>query len=437
MKLQAPKGTRDFYPADMALRNWIASQWVAVSQRNGFAEYDGPIFESLDLYKLKSGDEIVAQLFHFEDRGGRAFAIRPEMTPTLARMVAARANALAKPIKWFSIPRLCRAERPQRGRLREFFQWNIDIVGSDSELADAECIFVAVDFFRALGLTPQHVTVRINSRAIVTGLLESMAIPADRHAGVYAALDKRDKLSPEAFDELLAKLALDKNQCAGLVEIGAAKDAAGLAAIADRLADHPAGGAAVTRLRQVFDWLAALGVADYCAFDMGVVRGLAYYTGTVFEAFGRGGLQRAIAGGGRYDELVSQLGGPRLGGIGFATSDVVIQDVLTEFDLLPELESVLDFFVIDADATAFAGVLEVVGRLRAAGVSTGFSFARQSINKQFKQAAGQRARRVVVVDAAFADARSVEIKDMTTGVQQRLGIDELLNDPLRKLESGS
>jgi len=433
MKLQGPKGTRDFYPPDMALRNWIVQRWIDVSRRHGFVEYDGPIFEPLDLYRIKSGDEIVSQLFHFEDRGGRAFAIRPEMTPTLARMVAARANTLARPIKWFSVPRLCRAEKPQRGRLREFFQWNIDIVGVDSVLADAECIFVAVDFFRSLGLSPEQVGVRINSRAVVSALLEHLAIATDKLPGVYAALDKRDKLAPEAFAELLEKQELSAAQRDALIGIGEARGDEGLERIAGMLTGSEAGAAAIADLREVFNHLAAFGAEAYCAYDMGVVRGLAYYTGTVFEGFGRGGLQRAICGGGRYDELVSNLGGPPMGGVGFATSDVVIADVLEEFGLTPELSESADYFIIDADSAVFAGVLNLVGQLRASGVDAAFSYARQGVGKQFKQAAARNVRRVAILEGDFAATQAVNVKDMASGRQAVVPLTELLRDPFGPL----
>ncbi|MCB9851065.1 MAG: histidine--tRNA ligase [Phycisphaerales bacterium] len=437
MKIAGPKGTRDFYPEQMALRNWIVQRWTEISRRHGFVEYDGPIFERLDLYRIKSGDEIVSQLFHFEDRGGREFAIRPEMTPTLARMVAAKANALPKPIRWFSAPRLCRAEKPQRGRLREFFQWNIDIVGVESELADAECIFVAVDFFRSLELTPEHVVMRINSRAVVAALLHNIAIPDDKLTGVFAALDKRDKLSAEAFAEVLGEMDLSEKQREALIAMGEAKGPEGLDRIESMLAGDESGQATVTQLRQVFAHLAAFGVAEYCAYDMGVVRGLAYYTGTVFEGFGQGGLQRAVCGGGRYDELVSQLGGPSMGGVGFATSDVVVEDLLAEFELLPELKATADYFVIDADASVFPQVLELVGRLRHAGVDAAFSYQRQGVGKQFKQAASRGARRVAVIEPDFARTQTLNIKDMASGTQASIPLAALIDDPFMELPTTS
>ncbi len=437
MKFQRPKGTRDFYPDAMAVRNWIVDRWREVSRRSGFVEFDGPIFESLDLYRVKSGDEIVSELFHFTDRGGREFAIRPEMTPTFARMVAEKAGALARPVKWFSIPRLCRAERPQRGRLREFFQWNIDIAGDDSELADAECIFVAADFFRAIGLSADNVVIKVNSRNLVASILEHAGIAPDRMDGVYAILDKRDKVDADAFAKMVGDLGLDDRQVEVLLTLGDAKGDEGLRRVEELVAGSEAGLAEVHRLKELFQMLDVMSVGHLCRFDMGVVRGLAYYTGTVFEAFGKGGLQRAIAGGGRYDQLIGQMGGPSMPAIGFATSDVVIEDVLAEFDLLPDLTEKADVFVIDADKAHFSHVLSITANLREKGVDTLFSYKRQAMGKQFKQASAKSVRRVIVVDERTESERVVGLKDMNSGAQIDLPLESVLADPFQSLEGQS
>jgi hypothetical protein len=210
-KIPPVKGTRDFYPDQMALRNWIVAGWRAVSQRNGFVEYDGPIFEYLQLYTQKSGDDIASQLFSMTDRGGRDLAIRPEITPTLARMVNQQISSLARPIKWFSVPRLCRAERPQKGRLREFFQWNCDIIGSDSVYADADCIYTAIDYLRSVGLGSDDIVVKISSRAMLAELLKHLGFAQEQFDSVYALLDKRAKLPAETFIELAQDKIADKN----------------------------------------------------------------------------------------------------------------------------------------------------------------------------------------------------------------------------------
>ncbi len=433
MKFQAPKGTRDFYPADMALRNWVMDAWRRVSIRFGFEEYDGPIFEYLDLYRAKSGEGIVSELFHFEDRGGRELAIRPEMTPTLARMIAARAQSLPRPIKWFSVPRLCRAERPQRGRLREFFQWNIDIVGVDDVLADAECISVAVEFFREIGLMPADVVMKINSRSLLSALLTARGFAPERHEGIYAVLDKRDKIPAEAFEGEIRKVAADDKEKTSLLTIGQARGNEGLEQLEGVASGNDAARTELVRLGQLFEQLSAMGVADYCTFDMGVVRGLAYYTGVVFEGFGKGELKRAICGGGRYDRLLEVLGGPPMSGVGFGTSDVVILDLLTDVKRLPEPGSTakrLEFFVIDVDPALFPEVVASVSRLRQSGFAAEFSYRRQNIGKQLQQASNCRAARAVIIGAEYKQRGLLTVKDLATGKQVEVPIEAFWSDPL-------
>lgn len=432
MKFQNPKGTRDFYPEDMAVLNWIMDGWRRVSLRHGFEEYEGPIFESLDLYKAKSGEGIVSELFHFEDRGGREMAIRPEMTPTLARMINARAQALPRPIKWFSMPRLCRAERPQRGRLREFFQWNIDIVGSDDVLADAECIFVAIDFFREVGLTPADVVMRISSRSLLSALLVARGFEVERHAGLFAVLDKRDKLPPDAYAAELAKITRCDAERESLNAISQAKGPGGLAELAATAGSNEAAAVEIARLGSLLEWLGVMGVAEYCEFDMGVVRGLAYYTGVVFEGFAKGTFQRAVCGGGRYGELLEILGGPSMSGIGFGTSDVVILEVLTELKRLPENIKAgrgADLFLIDADESLFKEVIRLAAELRRRGASAVYSYRRQGIGKQLKQAAAAGARRAVIVGSEFTQRGALAVKDLATGEQVEVSVDAFLADP--------
>lgn len=435
MKFQAPKGTRDFYPEDMAVRNWIMAAWRRVSLRNGFEEYDGPIFELLDLYKAKSGEQIVSELFHFEDRGGRELAIRPEMTPTLARMIAARANSLPRPIKWFSVPRLCRAERPQRGRLREFFQWNIDVVGIDDAVSDAECIFVAVDLFRELGLTPADMVMKVNSRSLLAALLEQQGFAPQRHQEVFAVLDKRDKVSEEAFVELVDKIVRGPRERQALLDLGQAGGEEGLKSLGRMAAGNAAAEAEIARLQEVLAMLQRMDVGDYCRFDMGVVRGLAYYTGVVFEGFGKKTFQRAICGGGRYGFLLEAVGGPPMSGVGFGTSDVVILELLTELDRLPaeaKASRKVDLFLIDAEASLFGEVLALAARLRRAGFVAEFSYRRQTIGKQLKQASACHASRAVIIGSEYTQRRAVCVKDLATGEQVEVPLDRFLSDPLAR-----
>lgn len=419
LKFQNVKGTRDFYPEEMTARNWLVQTWRSVSHRNGFEEYDGPTFEYLDLYTAKSGEAIISELFHFEDRAGRKLALRPEMTPTLARMVAARAGALPRPIRWFCVPNFFRGERPQRGRLREFLQWNVDIIGTDEqagEAADAECIFVALDFLREVGLTPDHVQMKISSRVLLARILEALAIEPPQHQAVYAALDKRDKLPEPAFMEGLEKLGLSPPQRQQLYHLGDAKGPAGFAVVESILGtsagpDHP-----LSRLKKTFSILQAMGVADYCVFDPGVVRGLAYYTGVVFEAYGKGTLQRAICGGGRYDQLLQAVGGPELSGVGFGMGDVIVLDVLQELGLLNHPQPPAGFFVADdgeLDAAALLGIVAAVRQgLRE---PCHYSLKRVSLKKQLQQAVACHARFVIILGDRIA------LKDLRSGRQCEVG----------------
>ena len=409
MKIIPVKGTRDFYPEQMRLRNWIVDAWRRVSLRNGFEEYDSPIFEYLDLFTIKSGDEIASQLFNFTDRGGRSLAIRPEITPSLARMVNAKINSLPRPIKWFSVPRLCRAERPQRGRLREFFQWNVDVIGSDSVLADAECIFVAADFLREVGLTADDVTVRIGSRALTTAVLAAAGVPADALDTVLPVLDKRPKVTEDQFRKLATEAGLSGDQVEAVERFQDADDLDQAAGAVGQL-EGTAGDLAV--LRELLATLDGMGVGDYCRLDLRIVRGLAYYTGIVYEVMAAGEELRAVAGGGRYDNLLEVLGGPKVGATGFGMGDVVLGILLEEKGKIPDdvLARRVDFFVIDGGEGMFPKVLEVVGALRRKGLAAEYSYKRQNIGKQLKAANRCQARQ-----AAIVRPDGVTVKIMSSG----------------------
>ena len=416
MAIRPVKGTRDCYPDLMRLRNWITDAWRRVSLRNGFEEYDAPIFEHLELFTIKSGEEIAEQLFRFTDRGGRELAIRPEITPSLARMVNARINALPRPIKWFSMPRLCRAENPQKGRLREFFQWNVDVIGAEGVLADAECIFVAVDLLAELGLAPSDAQVRIGHRQLTVEALKSFGVAADRVDGILPVLDKRPKVSDEAFAELCAKAGLDGSQ---VEKIRRFQDVASLEELAALLGEAPEVAEPLAGLRRLMELLEAMGAADYCRLDMKIVRGLAYYTGVVYEVFDAGESLRAVAGGGRYDNLLSVLGGPDVPATGFGMGDVVLALLLEEKGKIPEQvrSAPLEFFVIPASAAQADAAVALAGRLRRAGRSADFSYKSQSIGKQFKEAARRGSAFAVVLEA---DQAAPSVKDMQTGEQVRI-----------------
>ena len=433
MKVQSPPGMRDFYPEDMRLQNWLFDTWRRVSRSFGFEEYEGPIFEYLDLYTLKSGEEIVSQLFNFKDRGERHFAIRPEMTPTLARMVAARANALPRPIKWFSIPRMCRAEKPQRGRLREFYQWNIDILGVEDPLADAEVIAVAVEFFRQIGLTEQEVVMRLSSRALASAALAAVGIAPEENEQAFELIDRHDRLSPDEFAKLWDEVYGARVASARLTSLLSETPLAACLKMAERAGQD--GAAAGEQFRTLWQRLVDLGVQDWCAFDLRTVRGLAYYTGSVYEAHARQGGLRALMGGGRYDDLTDLLDGPRVPGTGFGMGDAPVLELLRELDRLPELAELLDVFVIDAGPDYFAAALNLVGDLRRAGLSVDFSYKRTGVSKQFKQASARGARYAIVVGAELAQRNEFTVKNLLTGRQELVAADRLRAGPRVVLET--
>ena len=422
MEFKAVKGTRDFYPEAMRLRRWIVDAWRKVSLRNGFEEYDSPIFEYLDLFTIKSGDEIAEQLFSFTDRGGRNLAIRPEITPSLARMVNAKINSLPRPIKWFSVPRLCRAEKPQQGRLREFFQWNVDIIGSDDILADAECIFAAVDFLREVGLDAKDVCVRIGSRPLTVSVLAAAGVAPEATEAALAVLDKRARVDEQEFAKLAGASGLNDKQIAAVRRF---QDCSTI----DQLRQAVGGldvEVAVERLEALFAHLDTMGAGDYCKLDMRIVRGLAYYTGIVYEIFDADQSLRALAGGGRYDNLLEVLGGPEVGATGFGMGDPVLGILLAKKGKIPDLLQKLDFFVIDGEAGTFDQVMKVVGALRGQGLSAEFSYKRQVIGKQLKEANRRRAKRTVIVRED-----GVAVKDMATGKQSECALEDFLSDPNR------
>ena len=426
MSFQAVKGTRDFYPDAMRLRNWIVDAWRRVSLRNGFEEYDSPIFEYLDLFTAKSGPEIAEQLFSLTDRGGRNLAIRPEITPALARMVNAKINSLPRPIKWFSVPRLCRAENPQKGRLREFFQWNIDIIGSDAVWSDAECIFVCANFLREVGLTPKDVRIRIGSRALAKMALRYAGVADNRQDSVLELMDKFKKIPSEEFDARGEKIGTDSNQRKIIRQFLECNDITELSS--DGYWNWDESSNALDDLSNLEILLTEMGVWDYCNIDFSVVRGLAYYTGIVYEVFDAGeSLRRAVAGGGRYDNLLEALGGPKIGATGFGMGDVVLGILLEEKGKLPaDLASTrLDFFVIDADEGLFPRVImEVVGRLRQGGYSADFSYKRQPLGKQLKEANRRGAAKTVIVKAD-----GLSVKDLASGQQIERSIEDFLARP--------
>lgn len=427
---QAPKGTRDFYPADMALRRHIEAAWRSASVDFGFEEVEGPTFEHLDLYTVKSGPGIVSELFSFRRAGGDDdYALRPEFTPTLARMVAARGGSLPVPVKWFAIPNFFRAERPQRGRLREFTQWNVDLLGLDTPDADAEVIAVAALALERLGLRPADVRIKLSHRGAMGAALAAMGVRPEQVPGAFELLDRRDRLEPAAIRTKAAEIGLDDGALDRLM--GAAGQRipldGGASAVASALGVGAAGLDALDALRAA---LGARGIAEWCEWDLSIVRGLAYYTGSVFEVHEASGAERAVAGGGRYDGLVELLGGPATSAFGFGMGDVVLGLVLADRGLLPPGggEALLprpDAFLISADPSLDARMHGLAADLRRAGLHVRHSYkATRNVGKLLGEAGKCRARAAVIVDAAVAQGE-VSVKDLDAGTQSTVSTTDL------------
>jgi histidyl-tRNA synthetase len=422
MPVSALPGFRDVFPDALARRRRIFSVWREVAARYGFEEYDGPPLESVELYTRKSGDEIVDQLYRFTDKGDRDIALRPEMTPTLARMVAQRAAQLKKPIRWFSIPQLFRYERQQRGRLREHFQLNMDIIGEAGPLADAEVIGAAIDVVRALGFGPSDVRARVSDRRVLAAALaREYGVGADELPGVLAALDKFDK-SPEA-----ARAGLD---AALPAPPGADRRAGRILEFFAGLDDprHLLALDVAAPLRECVAALAAMGLGEFVDLDFRIVRGLAYYTGVVFELFDAKRSLRAICGGGRYDDLLKQVGGVDLPCVGFGMGDVVLGELLGERDGPPRSDPSVTVFVATVEEEDRPAALALVHALRDRGLGVEFALKRQAVGKQLELAVARGARAAVVIGPAERAAGEAVVRLLGPGTEQRVTFTRLATD---------
>jgi len=425
MSQGALPGFRDFFPEQLATRNYLMSVWRDVARKYGFVEYDGPPLEPLELYTKKSGDEIVGQLYTFTDKGDREVALRPEMTPTLARMVAAKANAMRKPIRWFSVPQLFRYERQQKGRLREHFQLNVDIIGEASVAADAELLAVAIDVMRAVGLTSRDVRARVSDRRLLTAALSHVGVKKGELSAVLAAIDKTGR---EPRDVTLGKVekAVASTEARRGVE-RLLKNSKDLDALAREFADSPETVDEVARMREYLGFLKALSVGDWVDFDLSIVRGLAYYTGKVFELFDAKGEFRAICGGGRYDDLLSTIGGVDLPALGFGMGDVVLTEILRSRDLLPVAELATEYWVAADDESMLADVMTVAGRLRAKSRSVEYALKSQTLARQLKTASSAGVRNVVLLRRADYDNGNVTVKTLSDGSERNVALDAFLD----------
>lgn len=410
---QSLPGFREFYPDAFTRRQHIFRLWRQTAAAFGFQEYDAPILEPLELYKTKSGDEIEAQLFSFVDKGGREVALRPEMTPTVCRMVGARANALKRPIKWFSVAEYYRYERAQKGRERAFFQFNADIFGESGPEAEIELIALLAQCLRAFGLTEKDFYIRLSDRNLWFLYLEALGLDDARIRAVLAAVDKFEKIGDDAFKGYAEQYGpLDAGVKARVLEFLQVKSLSAL----EQTLGSVGGERLAARLgewRKLLGGLDAMGLAPFVQVDLGVVRGLAYYTGFVFEAFDRKGELRAIAGGGRYNDLVAKLGGPELPAVGFAIGDVTLGLLLEARGLMPAFVHASDVYCViggeDGRRAAFADL----NALRAGGFRVDYPLKDVAFGKQFKLAADSGAKLALIYGVDELAKGVVKIRDLT------------------------
>ena len=404
-------GFRDFYPEPLPhtdvwsadARQYVFNKWRTTARRYGFREYDGPPLEPLELFTTKSGEEIVGQLYNFIDKGERAIALRPEMTPTLARMVAAHERSYKKPIKWFAIPQLFRYERQQKGRLREHFQFNADLIGETDAAADAELIALLIDTLRSFGLTAQDFVIRLSSRNAWSDFFKQGRGDAAREYEFYQAIDKLERTSPEENEKKLAALGFSFVAVNQFIESG-----------------KP-----TVELQSILDNLGARGLRDFAKVDYHVIRGLAYYTGVVFEAFDAQGEFRAIAGGGRYDNLVKLISGGKvnLPALGFGMGDVVLLELLKARGLLPKFDANVDVFILIEEETLRASSLKLVQDLRTAGYAVEYSLTAAKLDKQFKRAQELKA----TYTAKFESDSYVRVRNLKSREEIVAGANDVAN----------
>ena len=413
---QGVRGTRDFYPEDMRLRNWLFDNFTNASLLHGFEEYDAPVLEYEELYTRKQGEEITQQLYSFQDKGNRKVALRPEMTPSLARMVMARAGGLPMPIKWFSIPQCWRYERTQRGRGREHYQWNVDIWGTTEISADAELISVLVTFFEGIGLTAKDIVIRVSSRKVLEEVLGSLDMEGDIFAQTCIIVDKMDKLSSDVIEDQLSDLGHDSKVVMTIQTVLGIKD---MNSLKEALKDESV---AVSELNLLFDAIDSYGISEWVEFDASIVRGLAYYTGAVFEAHDRTGEFRAICGGGRYDKLLSTLGGKDLPATGFGFGDMVIMELLAEKGLIPELVSDIDDIVIPLNSDLRNAAVMVAASLRNSGRTVDLVLEDKKMKWAFKHAERIGAARLVLLAPDEWSRKMVKIKDLDTGEESEISL---------------
>jgi len=415
-----PRGTRDFLPEDMRLRNWLFGHFEQTSRQFGFEQIDAPVLESEELFVRKAGEEITDQLYNFEDKGGRRMSLRPEITPSLARLVLQKGKGLPLPAKWFVIGQCWRYERTTRGRRREHYQWNMDIVGVEGVEAEAELLAAITTFFQRVGLTSAEVGIKVNSRKVLQAVIESCGVPDELFGAVCVIVDKMEKIPREQVSKELGELGVTSD---AIDSILSCMSITSLAELEEMLG---ADCTPVADMRRLFDLAEGYGYANWLQFDASVVRGLAYYTGTVFEGFDRAGELRAICGGGRYDRLLSTFGGDDQPAAGFGFGDAVIVELLKDKGLLPELPHTVDDMVMVMGEDAGPYAAQVAAKLRAGGRSVDLVLeGNKKMKWAFKQSERNGAARMIIVGTQEMEKGVVKVKDLVAREEVEMSIDDL------------
>lgn len=442
MKFETLPGFRDFYPEDCKKRNYIFNCWRNVSNSFNFIEYDSPVLEPLELYIEKSGEEIVGQLFNFEDRGGRAVALRPELTPSLARLIGAKANSLKRPIKWFNIGENYRYERPQKGRLRAFYQFNADIFGEAGTGADAELISLLIQSLQCFGLGVDDFKLSLSDRDLWLLMLAAEGCDQRCSELVLGIIDKLGRMERSKIIDKLSTLIGDSAEDF-LTRIEVATNIRDFKDLSNYIFSLPLNGtlrekaeARIENWDQLLRYLRAMGVEEYIQINLGIVRGLAYYTGFVFEAFELGSEGRALAGGGRYDSLVKKLGGPDMPAVGFAMGDVTLANLLEAKSLMPNYLHRPDFIFIIGGSEERNSALADSAQLRALGYQVEYAIVDLGIGKQFKAANQSGACFAFIYGSEEIDRGVIKVRDLSSGVECEISRKKLLEQAPILLKSG-
>ena len=418
--LQPVKGTRDFFPDEMRLRNWLFEVWRNVSEQAGFEEYDTCVLEHEELYVRKTGDEISKQLYSFEDKGGRRLSLRPEMTPSLARLVLQQEKSLSFPIKWFSMPQCFRYERMTKGRRREHFQWNADIIGQREVVAEAEILMLLISACESMGLSTNDFRVFINDRRILNAILSQINVPQVLHSEVMVIMDKRDKIPPEALSKMLEEMRMTTKQVGQLNEYLSKSDL-------EELRENLKNTEGIEELQHLMKLMETAGYKNYLQFDISIVRGLSYYTGAVFEVNSPEKQHRAICGGGRYDSLLSTYGGETVPAVGFGFGDVVVLDVLKELERFPKLPRKLDYTIIPFANEQIGTALKIAAELRLQGSTVDCNFSMKKMKKMMQQAHESGAAKAILLFPDELSDDKVVIRDMQLHEQKPVRITDLFS----------